>query len=961
MQGTGSVCSMWRTEAFTITSYNITVYPTIGFVAMVEPLTAIKANRTVLKPGEALHLDCITTQQEFEEIIWLHRKEGDSGNNFTVIGTTEDTTFIIDNVTYEDSGLYMCQVILGERGNLSASACIEVIIGDSPVILNHNKSQDVYLDRYDPLISDSESVLDLHCSPRGYPTPAITWYRNGQALGNSSRSITICSGTQGSFAVYQCIAVNEFGRDSVLIRVLVRGLANPVGDITITPKVQDEITQELYVSWTPPVQRGGVSSLVYNVNVYYADPIFGDEQLSTKNIMDGSSSATIRLQLRDALEFRVYQIEVLVYRVRLTGRKAAYECIDTKIPYYLQDTPPLTFDCETGNMSVLWEPHNPSSFKNFGDVSLKASCLYKGMNHMSKFEELELMEPNYRNDSFMSFLQPGTVCQFYGNYRTPDSDCQGDSPLNYYREVPIRHCEVKIDTIPEDEGLHLKIFQNISNDTVTLHWRAEKEIVCNETPFSESTHVPLEISGECRYKDEVKSHMATVNITNKLEGIVSFILPSHDYICSFTAIINEANTTYESSVHIASGHPIQSAYFYKPTPPEFCNHNIATTSSGDDGIISSSQTPVTSVTSITESSTSSNKPSTGSSTILIATPSLAPSLSTTSGGAASPLITSMTVVFSIVISVLVFILVFLFVVLCLRQRKKRLMFEIFNEETHNGYNSSYNFLMEWSGADNVSIKTEIQSPSYATSTTAMASMSSGSVEMLEISCQIEAMRNKENETEADKDNESINTIFKEDWTDTSSKHTLSFSPLPATNDEIPDCHVQVDTNGFTYQVKNDATVEQETSACSSGYGSQITASSCSPSQDYHDSIVPDLEEAQSTNTKKLKDVPEVDESQVDECFVTDLRSFSRSPSLEDNKSHEQSDPATCSAPVIISESLKGLQDLGSSVSSNESLSREKIHFYCHHETEDGASRDNLTNVLYVDEKGYIRFICKETS
>lgn len=51
--------------------------------------------------------------------------------------------------------------------------------------------------------------------------------------------------------------------------------------------------------------------------------------------------------------------------------------------------------------------------------------------------------------------------------------------------------------------------------------------------------------------------MATVNITNRLEGTLSFILPPRDYICSFTAIIDEANTTYESSVHIASGHPIQ--------------------------------------------------------------------------------------------------------------------------------------------------------------------------------------------------------------------------------------------------------------------------------------------------------------------------------------------------------------------------------------------------------------------
>lgn len=111
------------------------------------------------------------------------------------------------------------------------------------------------------------------------------------------------------------------------------GLANPVGNITITPKVQNRITQELYVSWTPPAQRGGVNSLVYNVNVYYSDIVFGPVPLvPTIWIRDGSSSATCTIPVNDRLEFRVYAIKVLVYRVRLTGKEAAYECIDTKIP-----------------------------------------------------------------------------------------------------------------------------------------------------------------------------------------------------------------------------------------------------------------------------------------------------------------------------------------------------------------------------------------------------------------------------------------------------------------------------------------------------------------------------------------------------------------------------------------------------------------------------------------------------
>lgn len=51
----------------------------------------------------------------------------------------------------------------------------------------------------------------------------------------------------------------------------------------------------------------------------------------------------------------------------------------------------------------------------------------------------------------------------------------------------------------------MKVYQNISNNTLTLHWRTEKEVVCNETAFPESKHVPLQISGECHHKDEMKS------------------------------------------------------------------------------------------------------------------------------------------------------------------------------------------------------------------------------------------------------------------------------------------------------------------------------------------------------------------------------------------------------------------------------------------------------------------------
>lgn len=65
--------------------------------------------------------------------------------------------------------------------------------------------------------------FELSCHVTGHPAPVITWYRNGVPLQDTSGSLKLSSSDQSNFAVYQCVAVNEFGRDSILIRVLVKG------------------------------------------------------------------------------------------------------------------------------------------------------------------------------------------------------------------------------------------------------------------------------------------------------------------------------------------------------------------------------------------------------------------------------------------------------------------------------------------------------------------------------------------------------------------------------------------------------------------------------------------------------------------------------------------------------------------------------------------------------------------
>lgn len=64
---------------------------------------------------------CISTEEEPTEISWLYSNEGE--DNLTVISTTDDTFLVLDNMTYNQSGLYMC-----EGGNV-ISTLVSVAVG----------------------------------------------------------------------------------------------------------------------------------------------------------------------------------------------------------------------------------------------------------------------------------------------------------------------------------------------------------------------------------------------------------------------------------------------------------------------------------------------------------------------------------------------------------------------------------------------------------------------------------------------------------------------------------------------------------------------------------------------------------------------------------------------------------------------------------------------------------------
>lgn len=64
--------------------------------------------------------------------------------------------------------------------------------------------------------------MTLQCSARGYPSPAVRWYKDSKLVHNDT-SLELSSIKQSDAGLYACNASNVAGSDSRVVEVLVRG------------------------------------------------------------------------------------------------------------------------------------------------------------------------------------------------------------------------------------------------------------------------------------------------------------------------------------------------------------------------------------------------------------------------------------------------------------------------------------------------------------------------------------------------------------------------------------------------------------------------------------------------------------------------------------------------------------------------------------------------------------------
>ena len=166
--------------------------------------------------------------------------------------------------------------------------------------------------------------------------------------------------------------------------------------------------------------------------------------------------------------------------------------------------------------------------------------------------------------------------------------------------------------------------------------------------------------------------------------------------------------------------------------------------------------------------------------------------------------------------------------------------------------------------------------------------------------------------------------------------------------------VRVGRGGFMFQVDVPCP-SRDTSGCSSGYGSDMTALSCIKLNDYHNSLEPDLIEVEQHQLHVVNKMPMTNDLPCHDSCHHSLPRKGSCPNL-----FPGTDEIICHNDTFNDDNfnmgMKSSQSVDSMLSEScNSSGSESSYLNVNKPTNDRLP----TNVLYVDEKGYIHFVCNK--
>ncbi|XP_032243185.2 hemicentin-1 isoform X3 [Nematostella vectensis] len=238
-RGFSTLCNrggpLFGAHLFIKTGPRITFYPKVT-----------RANET----GSAL-LYCRVTGVPEPVVTWY--KEG----NATLLHTGKE--FLVGNLTYQDSGNYICQAVNSEATD---RATLELVVQVVPVITT-DKPTDT------DIAGEAGKVSSIRCSARSEP-PAEYWWTRGsdripltgssprvRSINDEGNSRTLMIEVASFGETYYCHARNIMGRDIQKYVIREKGPPDAPIDIRVVGvQVPNMRTVDVNITWTPGYSGG---------------------------------------------------------------------------------------------------------------------------------------------------------------------------------------------------------------------------------------------------------------------------------------------------------------------------------------------------------------------------------------------------------------------------------------------------------------------------------------------------------------------------------------------------------------------------------------------------------------------------------------------------------------------------------------------------------------------------------
>ncbi|KAM6936688.1 neural cell adhesion molecule 1 [Lycodopsis pacificus] len=157
---------------------------------------------------------CLVTAQPAVDVHWLRNREEISSDAGRRVRQLSNNSLLIENVTREDAGTYVCEAQIRGR-TIKQQLPISVVVNAPPSVHLREVVKTV--------IAGPETNVSLVCSVDGQPQPNITWimpatFDPSHHQFNSDRSeLTIRSVTRADYGEYICTATNKINESSATI------------------------------------------------------------------------------------------------------------------------------------------------------------------------------------------------------------------------------------------------------------------------------------------------------------------------------------------------------------------------------------------------------------------------------------------------------------------------------------------------------------------------------------------------------------------------------------------------------------------------------------------------------------------------------------------------------------------------------------------------------------------------